>query len=49
MCLLVKLTKEIEGQKGETLLKELIPKIVELALSLPHIISKPIPILKSGI
>ncbi len=40
--------KEIEGKKGETILRELIPKIAKLAISLPKKVTKPIPILKSG-
>ena len=40
--------KEIEGRKGETVLKELFPKIIKLALDLPKKICKPIPILKAG-
>lgn len=38
----------MEGKKGEKLLRELIPKIVDLALDLPNLILKPIPILKLG-
>ena len=40
--------KEIEGRKGETVLKEIFPKIIKLALDLPKKICKPIPILKAG-
>jgi hypothetical protein len=40
--------KEIEGRKGENVLKELFPKIIKIALDLPKKICKPIPILKAG-
>jgi hypothetical protein len=39
----------LEGRKAETILAELFPKIIKLAIDLPKKLQRPIPILKAGL